>query len=85
MDVSMTVNGSSRTDSVEPRLLLVHYLREVAGLTGTFRPSGIAVSGSGRLYVDTDGVNGGTNRPAIAGITTAGHVQVLAMAPGRSS
>jgi sugar lactone lactonase YvrE len=54
----------------------------LAGLTGTFRPSGIAVSRSGRLYVDTDGVNGGTNRPAIAGITTAGQVQVLTTRTG---
>ena len=29
------VNGVWREDDVEPRLLLVHYLREVAGLTGT--------------------------------------------------
>jgi len=35
MDVTMTVNGATRTDSVEPRLLLVHYLRDVARLTGT--------------------------------------------------
>lgn len=54
----------------------------LGGLTGTFRPSGIAVSSSGRLYVDTDGVNGGTNRPAIAGITTTGQVQVLATRTG---
>jgi carbon-monoxide dehydrogenase small subunit len=31
----MTVNGSSQEHDVEPRLLLVHYLREVVGLTGT--------------------------------------------------
>ncbi len=35
MRVSVTVNGSERTDDVEPRLLLVHYLRDVVGLTGT--------------------------------------------------
>ena len=35
MRVSVTVNGSERTDDVEPRLLLVHYLRDVLGLTGT--------------------------------------------------
>jgi len=29
------LNGAFREDEVEPRLLLVHYLREVAGLTGT--------------------------------------------------
>jgi len=35
MDVSITVNGTERKDTVEARLLLVHYLRDVAGLTGT--------------------------------------------------
>jgi len=29
--VEITVNGSGRSDDVEPRLLLVHYLREVCG------------------------------------------------------
>jgi carbon-monoxide dehydrogenase small subunit len=33
--VSMTINGTQREDEVEPRLLLVHYIRDVAGLTGT--------------------------------------------------
>src|SRR5216684_142449 len=33
--VSMTVNGSTEDHEVEPRLLLVFYLREVLGLTGT--------------------------------------------------
>ena len=33
--VSITVNGVKRTHEVEPRLLLVHYLRETLGLTGT--------------------------------------------------
>ena len=35
MEVSVTVNGSTATHDVEPRLLLVHYLRETRGLTGT--------------------------------------------------
>ena len=35
MKVTLTVNGAERTDDVEARLLLVHYLREVLGLTGT--------------------------------------------------
>jgi aerobic carbon-monoxide dehydrogenase small subunit len=30
--VQLTVNGEERSDDVEPRLLLVHYLREVLGL-----------------------------------------------------
>ena len=32
--ISVTLNGKTRTDEVEPRLLLIHYLRDVAGLTG---------------------------------------------------
>jgi carbon-monoxide dehydrogenase small subunit len=33
--VTISVNGQSYTSEVEPRLLLVHYLRDVLGLTGT--------------------------------------------------
>ena len=33
--VSITVNGVVRNEEVEPRLLLVHFLRETLGLTGT--------------------------------------------------
>jgi carbon-monoxide dehydrogenase small subunit len=33
--VSITVNGVKSAHDVEPRLLLVHYIREVLGLTGT--------------------------------------------------
>ena len=35
MNINMTVNGQSREADVEPRLLLVHFLRENLGLTGT--------------------------------------------------
>jgi aerobic carbon-monoxide dehydrogenase small subunit len=33
--IRLKLNGALREDEVEPRLLLVHYLRDVAGLTGT--------------------------------------------------
>jgi len=33
--VSITVNGVKQTRPVEPRMLLVHFLRDVLGLTGT--------------------------------------------------
>ncbi len=33
--VSLTINGVKQTADVEPRLLLVHYLRDHLGLTGT--------------------------------------------------
>jgi aerobic carbon-monoxide dehydrogenase small subunit len=35
MNVTMTINGQQRSGEVEPRLLLVHFLRDVLGLTGT--------------------------------------------------
>ena len=35
LPVKMTINGQSVSHEVEPRLLLVHYIREVVGLTGT--------------------------------------------------
>lgn len=35
MKISMTVNGAARENDVEPRTLLVQYIREQLGLTGT--------------------------------------------------
>ena len=34
-EISITVNGTTHTSEVEPRLLLVEYLRDVLNLTGT--------------------------------------------------
>jgi len=35
MRLSLTINGERREDDIDPRLLLVHYIRDIAGLTGT--------------------------------------------------
>ena len=35
MQVSMSINGQEHSHDVEPRLLLVHYIREYAELHGT--------------------------------------------------
>jgi carbon-monoxide dehydrogenase small subunit len=35
LPVKVTINGQTYSHEVEPRLLLVHYIREVIGLTGT--------------------------------------------------
>jgi carbon-monoxide dehydrogenase small subunit len=51
--VRMTVNGEARVDHVEPRLLLVHYLRDVVGLTGTH--VGCDTSSCGACTVHLDG------------------------------
>jgi aerobic carbon-monoxide dehydrogenase small subunit len=35
MNVTVTINGQQRSGDVEPRLLLVHFIRDNLGLTGT--------------------------------------------------
>jgi aerobic carbon-monoxide dehydrogenase small subunit len=51
--ISVTVDGLAREDDVEPRQLLVHYLRETLGLTGT--PVGCDTSNCGSCTVLIDG------------------------------
>ena len=53
IDVSISVNGTRRTNAVEPRLLLVHYVRDVRGLTGTH--VGCDTSNCGACTVHLDG------------------------------
>jgi carbon-monoxide dehydrogenase small subunit len=52
--VTVTVNGSERRAEVEPRLLLVHFVRDVAGLTGTH--VGCDTTSCGACTVLLDGV-----------------------------
>ena len=54
LNVSMTVNGEARSAEVEPRTLLVHYLRDELGLTGTH--VGCDTSQCGACVVHLDGV-----------------------------
>ena len=56
MDVSVTVNGVTQTHEVEPRLLLVHYLREVVGLTGTNVGCDTSSCGACTVLVDGESV-----------------------------
>jgi carbon-monoxide dehydrogenase small subunit len=51
--ISLTVDGSNVTDDVEPRMLLVHYLREKLGKTGTV--VGCDTSNCGACTVHLDG------------------------------
>lgn len=50
--VSITVNGTETSEEVEPRLLLVHYLRDVLGLTGTNVGCDTSQCGSCTILVD---------------------------------
>jgi len=51
--ISVSVNGGRHQHEVEPRLLLVHYLRDVLGLTGTH--VGCETSLCGACTVSIDG------------------------------
>jgi aerobic carbon-monoxide dehydrogenase small subunit len=53
--ITVNVDGVRYDDEVEPRLLLVHYLRETAGRTGT--PVGCDTSNCGACTVLLDGVS----------------------------
>ena len=53
--ISVKIDGVSYTDDVEPRLLLVHYLRDVVGKTGT--PIGCDTTNCGACTVHMDGMS----------------------------
>jgi len=50
--VATTINGRGRQDEVEARLLLVHYIRDVAGLTGTHVGCDTSQCGACTVLVD---------------------------------
>src|ERR1700689_1089040 len=51
--ITLTINGATYAHEVEPRLLLIHYLREVVGLTGPH--IGCETSLCGACTVEVDG------------------------------
>ena len=52
MDVSVTINGKHFEEDVEPRLLLVDYIRDVVGLTGTNIGCDTGQCGSCTVHID---------------------------------
>jgi aerobic carbon-monoxide dehydrogenase small subunit len=52
----MTVNGDKYSNDVEPRLLLVHYIREVLGLTGAHIGCETTQCGACTIIVNGDSV-----------------------------
>jgi len=53
MNIKLTINGKNYSQDVEPRLLLIHFLRDIAGLTGTH--TGCETSLCGACTVELDG------------------------------
>lgn len=54
--VTITVNGTTHTSEVEPRLLLVHYLRDVLDLTGTHVGCDTSQCGACTVHMNGDAV-----------------------------
>ena len=54
--ITVTVNGVEHTSEVEPRLLLVHYLRDVLELTGTHIGCETGLCGACTVHLDGEAV-----------------------------
>jgi aerobic carbon-monoxide dehydrogenase small subunit len=54
--VSITVNGVASEEQVEPRQLLVHFLRDTLGLTGTHVGCDTSNCGACTVHIDGDAV-----------------------------
>jgi carbon-monoxide dehydrogenase small subunit len=69
MEVTITVNGQAQTRDVEPRLLLVHFLRDTLGLTGTHWGCDTSNCGACVVLIDGETVKSCTTLAAM----TSGH------------
>jgi len=81
--VSITVNGKTYQNDVEPRLLLVHYVRDVLGLTGTHIGCDTSQCGACTVLIDGESVKActvfavqanGTSIKTIEGLATNGQL-----------
>jgi aerobic carbon-monoxide dehydrogenase small subunit len=67
MDVTITVNGTQYQRDVEPRMLLVHFLRDELGLTGTHWGCDTSNCGTCVVLMDGEPVKSCTVLAAMAG------------------
>jgi carbon-monoxide dehydrogenase small subunit len=86
MKVSVTVNGEECSSDVEPRLLLVHYLRDVLGLTGTNIGCDTSSCGACTIHVNGEAVKSctmlavqasGTEITTIEGLADGGEMHAM--------
>ena len=87
MNITLNINGKTYSHDVEPRLLLVHYLREVIGLTGPHVGCETSLCGSCTVELNGKAIKSctmfavqanGANITTIEGLATNGklhHVQ----------
>jgi carbon-monoxide dehydrogenase small subunit len=50
--ITLTINGTKHEADVEPRLLLVHFIRDLAGLTGTHVGCETSICGACTVHLD---------------------------------
>ena len=77
MQVTMTVNGAEVTREIEPRLLLVHFVRDHLGLTGTHWGCDTSNCGACVLWMDGEPVKSCTVLAAMADGRTVRTVEDL--------
>ena len=87
--VSLTVNGAKQNAEVEPRLLLVHFLRDILGLTGTNVGCDTSQCGACTVFIDGQAVKSctvltvqadGSTVMTIEGLATDGKLHPLQQA-----
>jgi len=89
MQVSTTVNGTTQSHDVEPRTLLVYYLREACGLTGTKVGCDTSSCGACTVLLNGESVKSctlfaaqadGTDITTIEGLATNGQLHPMQQA-----
>ncbi len=82
MKIDMTVNGDARSADVEARTLLVHYLRDDLGLTGTNVGCDTSSCGACTIHIDGESVKSCTMLAAQARDTEVTTIEGMADASG---
>ena len=84
--ININVNGVDHTSEVEPRLLLVHYLRDLLELTGTHVGCETSICGACTILVDGQAVKSctifavqadGSNITTIEGLAANGNLHAM--------
>jgi len=86
MNINLTINGKPCSHDVEPRLLLIHYLREVVGLTGPHVGCETSLCGACTIEVDGKAIKSctmfavqadGANLTTIEGLAVDGKLHAM--------
>src|SRR5439155_25440516 len=78
LPVKMTINGQKVSHEAEPRLLLVHYIREVDGLTGTHAGCDTSQCGACTILMNGQALKACTMFAVQAVVATITTIEVLA-------